>query len=66
MNPKTATPSRSRQGTYFERINFNGKAVQLLGTGGPEVTTINGHRPRPGGDVFFGRDLVLDAVGLYI
>ena len=28
--------------TYYETINFNGKAVRLYSSGGPEVTTING------------------------
>jgi hypothetical protein len=30
-------------GTYFEVIDFKGKAVQVLGIGGPQVTTIDGH-----------------------
>jgi len=29
-------------GTYDEAINFNGKAVRLYSSGGPEVTTIDG------------------------
>jgi hypothetical protein len=29
-------------GTYNEAINFNGKAVRLYSSGGPEVTTIDG------------------------
>ncbi|MHC4110815.1 MAG: right-handed parallel beta-helix repeat-containing protein, partial [Planctomycetota bacterium] len=29
-------------GTYFESINFNGKAVRLYSTSGPEFTTISG------------------------
>ena len=29
-------------GTYNEAINFNGKAVRLVSSGGPEVTTIDG------------------------
>jgi endonuclease/exonuclease/phosphatase family metal-dependent hydrolase len=28
-------------GTYYEAINFNGKAVRLYSSGGPEVTTID-------------------------
>ena len=28
-------------GTYNEAINFNGKAVRLYSSSGPEVTTIN-------------------------
>ncbi|MFH1998128.1 MAG: right-handed parallel beta-helix repeat-containing protein [Planctomycetota bacterium] len=31
-------------GTYFENINFLGKRIELLGTGGPEITTINGNQ----------------------
>jgi len=30
-------------GTYYETINFNGKAVRLYSSGGPSVTTINGN-----------------------
>ncbi len=30
-------------GTYIESINFKGKAIRLYGSGGPEVTTINGN-----------------------
>src|SRR5208283_671884 len=29
-------------GTYTENINFNGKAITVTSTGGPQVTTING------------------------
>jgi len=29
-------------GTYMENINFNGKAITVTSTGGPQVTTING------------------------
>ncbi|MHC4499589.1 MAG: right-handed parallel beta-helix repeat-containing protein, partial [Planctomycetota bacterium] len=29
-------------GTYYEAINFNGKAVWLYSNGGPDVTTIDG------------------------
>ncbi len=29
-------------GTYFEAINFLGKAITVRGSGGPEVTTIDG------------------------
>ena len=29
-------------GTYYEAIDFQGKAIRLYGTGGPEVTFING------------------------
>lgn len=29
-------------GTYFENINFNGKAITLTSTGGPKVTFIDG------------------------
>jgi hypothetical protein len=31
-------------GTYNEAINFNGKAVRLYSSGGPEVTTIDANR----------------------
>jgi len=30
------------QGTYLEAINFNGKAIRLYSSGGPDVTTIDG------------------------
>jgi hypothetical protein len=30
-------------GTYFEAINFEGKAIQVVSTGGAQVTVINGH-----------------------
>jgi len=30
-------------GTYYEAINFGGKAIHLYGIEGPEVTTINGN-----------------------
>ena len=29
-------------GTYFEHINFGGRDIQVIGTGGPSVTTIDG------------------------
>ena len=29
-------------GTYYEAIDFKGKAIRLYSTGGPDVTTING------------------------
>ena len=29
-------------GTYYEAINFNGKAIRLYSSGGPDVTTIDG------------------------
>jgi len=31
-------------GTYFENINFKGKLITVTSTGGPKVTTIDGHR----------------------
>jgi hypothetical protein len=34
---------RVAPGTYFEAIDFHGKAVQVTSTGGASVTTINGH-----------------------
>ena len=34
-------------GTYFENINFNGKAIKVVGTGGPATTTINGGAAGP-------------------
>ncbi len=30
-------------GTYFEAINFGGKAIELVSTGGPYATIIDGH-----------------------
>jgi len=29
-------------GTYYESVNFNGKAVRLYSSDGPQVTTIDG------------------------
>ena len=43
-------------GTYFENLNFNGKLITVTSTGGPTVTTIDGHRDNAGGDVFFWRN----------
>jgi hypothetical protein len=34
-------------GTYAERINFLGKAIEVIGTGGAAVTTIDGMRSGP-------------------
>jgi parallel beta-helix repeat protein len=34
---------RVAPGRYFETINFNGKAVEVLSTAGPAATTIDGH-----------------------
>jgi hypothetical protein len=38
---------RVAPGTYVENINFNGKAIEVIGTGGPQVTTINGGAAGP-------------------
>jgi len=34
------------QGTYFEKVNFGGKAITVRSSGGPAVTTINAAAPR--------------------
>ena len=34
------------QGTYFEKVNFAGKAIVVRSSGGPAVTTINAATPR--------------------
>jgi Right handed beta helix region len=34
-------------GTYVENINFNGKAIQVVSTDGPSMTTIDGNQAGP-------------------
>src|SRR5271166_2334599 len=38
---------RVSPGTYNENINFNGKEIQLISTGGPALTTIDGGNKAP-------------------
>ena len=52
-------------GTYHERIDFKGKAIEVRSSGGPASTTIDGDSTSARGALPLGRGPGVDPAGLH-